>query len=637
LTGDADIRIVGVMTSLLERQRTHNNNALTKADAGKEVVLFGWVDSIRDHDGRVFIDLRDRYGITQLVFKPEVDAALRDRAQHCRREFCIGVRGLVEDRAKNGGSANPRLATGEVEVSALELTVFNESATPPFMVEDNIDTNEEKRLTHRTVDLRRPRLQRNLVIRHKLMQATRRYLDAQSFLEMETPLLVKYTPGGARNFLVPSRLNAGKFYALAESPQLYKQMFMMAGMDRYFQIVKCFRDEDLRGDRQPEFTQIDLEVSFATEKVVQGLVEGLVQSMFESAIGVKLEAPFQRMTYDEAMARFGSDKPDLRFGMEHTDVTDIVRKHNGGGVKLLTDIVVANASNIMKVMVMPKKHEVSNTEVDKLKEVAKGLGGDVAWSRVEADGWAKGFGKSVAPELRAEINAACKAEVGDVIFFSFGKPDKVHTILGGLRVYLRDKLKLVELDDNGVSKQWRVLWVTDFPLFEKDDSVSPPKFAAAHHPFTSPQAGHEDKLTSDPAVCKARAYDLVVNGNELGGGSIRIHDPAVQAKVFTALGISDEDAQAKFGFLLDAMKYGCPPHGGIALGLDRFSMLLCGGTSLRDVIAYPKTQKGTDLLTDAPTPVSDTQLKELFIASTAPAPKELSPTEKTEEMERARS
>ncbi len=603
--------------SLLERQRTHTCNDLLPKDVGSEVVLMGWVQYMRDFHGRIFIDLRDRHGLTQLVFKPETSSALRDQAEKLGREFCIGIKGVVEDRLKNGGAANPRLKTGDIEVSVLELEVFNTSATPPFLIEDDLDTNEEKRLEFRTLDLRRPKIQKNLAIRHRMMQATRRHFDDHGFLEMETPLLVKYTPGGARNFLVPSRLNPGKFYALAESPQLYKQMFMMSGLDRYFQIVKCFRDEDLRQDRQPEFTQIDVEMSWATETVVQTLIEGLVCRIFQDAIGQQLPQPFQRMTYDEAMSRFGVDKPDLRFGLEHTDITALVREHDGGGVKLLQD-VIAKPGTLVKVMVVPKKHEISNTEVDRLKDVAKGLGGEVGWSRVEEGGtWAKGFGKAMSAGLREAINQATGAQAGDVVMFQFGKPSIVHTVLGGLRVHLRDKLKLVELDANGVSKEWRVLWVTDFPLFEHDDDKK--SWAAAHHPFTAPQQGHEDKLLSDPGSCRARAYDLVLNGNEVGGGSIRIHDSAVQAKVFEALGISDEDKQKKFGFLLEALKYGCPPHGGIALGLDRFCMLLCGGSSLRDVIAYPKTQKGTDLLTDAPTAVSDKQLLELFIQTTAKA------------------
>jgi aspartyl-tRNA synthetase len=605
------------MSSLLERQRTHTCNGLSKADIGAEVVLMGWVQSNRDHHGRIFVDLRDRHGLTQLVFKPETSTSLRDQAERLGREFCIGVRGVVEDRAANGGSSNPRLRTGDIEVSVVEMELFNGSSVPPFLVEDDIDTNEEKRLEYRTLDLRRPRLQRNLAVRHRIMQATRRHFDEHGFLELETPLLVKYTPGGARNFLVPSRLNPGKFYALAESPQLYKQMFMMAGLDRYFQIVKCFRDEDLRGDRQPEFTQIDVEVSFATEQVVQALIEGLVARIFDEVHGIKLTTPFPRMTYDEAMARYGVDKPDVRFGMEHVDLTDTLRSLDGGGVALFKSAI--DAGGIVKAMVIPARHEMSRTEVDKLEDEVKKLGGrGLARCRIGEDGkaWTQTpLAKTITPEAQALITEKTGAKPGDVIVFQFGKAHHVHTVLGGLRVHLRDKLKLVDHDENGVSKTWRLLWVTDFPLFEHDEEKN--SWAAAHHPFTSPQKGHEDKLVSDPGQCRARAYDLVLNGNEVGGGSIRIHDATVQAKVFGALGISDEEKQRKFGFLLEALKYGCPPHGGIALGLDRLCMLLCGGTSLREVIAYPKTQKGTDLLTDAPTSVTEKQLQELFIASTA--------------------
>ena len=605
------------MSALLQRQRTHTCNDLTAADIGTEVVLMGWVQSNRDHHGRVFVDLRDRFGLTQLVFKPETSAAIANSGRELGREFCIGIRGVVEDRTTNGGSHNPRLKTGEVEISVLEMELFNSSATPPFMIEDDLDTNEEKRLTYRTLDLRRPRLQKNLAIRHRIMQAARRHFDENAFLELETPLLVKYTPGGARNFLVPSRLNPGHFYALAESPQLYKQMFMMSGLDRYFQIVKCFRDEDLRGDRQPEFTQIDVEMSWATEIVVQTLMEGLVTRVFKETIGVELTAPFERMKYDDAMAKYGSDKPDLRFGLEHVDVTDDMKAIDGGGVGLFKQAL--DAGGIIKVMRVPGKHELSRTEVDKLEDEVKKLGGrGLARARVGEDGtsWTQTpLAKTITPEAMAKIHERTGAVPGDVLLFQFGKAGVVHTVLGGLRLHLRDKLKLVELDENGVSKSWRVLWVTDFPLFEHDEEKG--TFAAAHHPFTSPQAGHEDKLTTDQANCRARAYDLVINGNEIGGGSIRIHDSTIQSKVFAGLGISEEDTQRKFGFLLEALKYGCPPHGGIALGLDRLCMLLCGGTSLRDVIAYPKTQKGTDLLTDAPTVVTGKQLDELFIASTA--------------------
>lgn len=606
-------------SSLLQQQRTHTCNDLSAQHVGSEVVLMGWVQSNRDHHGRIFVDLRDRHGITQLVFKPETSSDLRDRAEKLGREFCIGIKGIVEDRQTNGGASNPRLKTGAVEISVIEMELFNASLTPPFLIEDDLDTNEEKRLEHRTLDLRRPKIQRNLAIRHRIMQATRSHFDEHGFLELETPLLVKYTPGGARNFLVPSRLNPGKFYALAESPQLYKQMFMMAGMDRYFQIVKCFRDEDLRQDRQPEFTQIDVEMSWATEAVVQTLIEGLVCRVFQDAIGQKLEQSFQRMTWDEAMSKYGVDKPDLRFGLEHVDLTAALKALDGGGVSLFKQAL--DAGGIIKAMVVPARHEMSRTEVDKLEEEVKKLGGKgLARARVgeDAKSWTQTpLAKTITADAMLAIHRITGAVAGDVILFQFGKSSIVHTVLGGLRVHLRDKLKLVELDSHGVSKTWRILWVTDFPLFEHDEDKN--TWAAAHHPFTSPQHGHEDKLVSDPAACRARAYDLVLNGNEIGGGSIRIHDSATQAKVFSALGISDEDKQKKFGFLLEALKYGCPPHGGIALGLDRFCMLLCGGTSLRDVIAYPKTQKGTDLLTDAPTGVSDKQLQELFIQTTVKA------------------
>jgi aspartyl-tRNA synthetase len=604
---------------LLDHQRTHTCNGVTRALVGQEVVLMGWVDRLHDKGGRVFLDLRDRHGRTQVVFKPETQAALAKNASDLGREYCIAIRGIVEDRVKNGGTANPKIATGEVEIAATVLEVFNPSALPPFLIEDNVNANEDLLLAHRVLDLRRPHLQKNLAVRHRIMQATRRHFDDNGFLELETPLLVKYTPGGARNFLVPSRLNPGKFYALAESPQLYKQMFMMAGLDRYFQIVKCFRDEDLRGDRQPEFTQIDVEISFATETVVQTLIEGLIARIFADTLGVTLTVPFQRMAYDEAMATYGVDKPDLRFGLPHVDLTALLKTHDGGGVALFKSAL--DGGGIVKAMRVPKAHEMSRADVDKLEEDAKRLGAKgLARAKIgdDAKTWTQSaMAKTVTPEAMAAIHTAMGAEAGDLLLFQFGEASMVHAVLGGLRLVLRDKLKLVDHDEQGVSKTWKVLWVTDFPLFEHDAEKN--AYVAAHHPFTSPQKGHEDMLLSNPGACKARAYDLVLNGNEVGGGSIRIHDSATQAKVFSSLGISDDDKQRKFGFLLEALKYGCPPHGGIALGLDRLCMLLSGGKSLRDVIAYPKTARGTDLLTDAPTHVSDKQLAELFIASTAKA------------------
>lgn len=600
------------MSSFLkEHPRTHMCDELTIENLGDEVVLMGWVNSLRDHGGRRFVDLRDRAGLTQIVFKPETDAALHELGHSLRNEWCIGIRGVVEDRVKNGGSPNPKLKTGEIEVDVRHMEIFNASAVPPIQVEDSIDTSEEKRLLHRTIDLRRKPLQDNLKLRHRLAQATRGALDEQGFLEIETPILVKYTPGGARNFVVPSRLNPGKFYALAESPQLYKQMFMMSGFDKYFQIVKCFRDEDLRGDRQPEFTQIDLEMSFAVEEDVQTCVEGLVSRIFRETKGIELQTPFRRMSYDECMTRFGCDKPDLRFGLEHTVLTDIVREHQGGGVPLFEKTITDNG--MIKAMRVPKDYPLSRTETDKLESLVKQMGGfGLGRAKIGEDGssWTQSpFAKVISEELRNAITGACAGEPGDLLLFQFGQEHTVHTVLSGLRLHLRDKFGLID-HLKGV-EQWSPLWVTEFPLFEYSEESK--AWGAAHHPFTSPQIGHEDRMVESPGECKARAYDLVLNGVEIGGGSVRIHDSEVQGKVFDALGITEEDKQAKFGFLLEALRYGAPPHAGIALGFDRLAMLLCHVASLRDVIAYPKTQRGLDLLTGAPTVVDDKQLNEVHI------------------------
>lgn len=581
--------------------RTHTCNALTLDNLGQQVVLTGWVQSVRDHGGRRFIDLRDRYGITQIVFKPETHTGTHALAHALRSEWCIGVTGVVEDRTQNGGSPNPRLKTGEIEVDVQKLEIFSPSETPPFLIENQIDTGEEKRLSHRIMDLRRPSLQANFKLRHDVMQATRRYFDENSFLELETPVLVKYTPGGARNFLVPSRHQPKSFFALAESPQLFKQMFMMAGLDRYFQIVKCFRDEDLRGDRQPEFTQIDVEMSFVNELDIQTMAEGLMTSIFRKALNIELKAPFQRMTYDEAMARFGSDKPDIRYGLEHTDLTNLLKNLNGAGVPLFEQTLANNG--MIKAMRIPKECELSRMEVDKLEDLVKQMGGfGLGRAKVAESGkaWTQSpFAKVITPEGLAQINEACGAVDGDLILFQMGKPKMVHTVLSGLRTNLGARFNLIP------KNSWGILWVTDFPLFDYDEDTK--TYVAAHHPFTSPQTHDLNRS------CKARAYDLVINGNEIGGGSIRIHDSTLQSKVFDALGISPEDQQAKFGFLLDALRYGPPPHGGIAFGLDRLCMLLSGSNSIRDVIAFPKSQKGTDLLTQAPTPVDDKQLRELGI------------------------
>jgi len=592
---------------LVEKKRTHACNALRTSDVGKDVVLMGWVAHRRDHGGRVFIDLRDRAGLTQVVFGPEIDKLAHELAGELRSEYCIGIAGKVVTRVSSGGQPNPKLATGEIEVNATELHIFSRSETPPFLIEDDIDTKEEIRLKHRYLDLRRPALQRNFLVRSKLYRATRDYFHGEGFTELETPFMVKYTPGGARNFLVPSRLSQGHFYALAESPQIFKQLFMVAGFERYFQIVRCFRDEDLRLDRQPEFTQIDVEMSFITEEDVYATMEGLIRRIWKDAIDVEIAAPFQRMTYHDAMLKYGSDKPDVRFGLELADLTDVLRPLEGGGVPLFKSAL--EQKGIIKALRIPAKDaaSLSRTETDKLEEFVKGFGArGLARARVNESGeWTQSpLSKTVTPEARAAVNAALGAGAGDLLFFQFGSFKLVNAVLGGLRLHLGHKLGLVP------AGQWRFLWVTDFPMFEQNEAG---QWVASHHPFTSPKPEHVELLGKDNGAVHARAYDLVLNGNEIAGGSIRIHQREVQAKVFAALGLSEDDFRAKFGFLLDAFRYGPPPHGGIAFGVDRLAMLLCGAQSLRDVITFPKTQKGTDLMTDAPTAVAPEQLDELGV------------------------
>jgi aspartyl-tRNA synthetase len=590
---------------LSDLKRTHDCGALRASDAGKRVVLFGWVGARRDHGGCVFIDLRDRGGLTQVVFEPQTNADAHAQAGELRGEFCVGITGTVVER---GGHKNPNLATGEVEVKADALTIFSRAETPPFEIGSDVLAGEAVRLKHRYLDLRRPALQRNFLVRSTVYQTTRRHLSAHGFAEIETPFMVKYTPGGARNFLVPSRLNPGQFYALAESPQIFKQLFMVAGFDRYFQIVRCFRDEDLRLDRQPEFTQIDMEMSFVVEEDVQGIVEGLMAALWRDVLGVELALPLPRLTYADAMGLYGSDKPDLRFGLPLCDLTEVVRRHDGGGVGLLQS-AIKSAGGIVKGWRLPaaQASQLSRADLDKLEEFAKGFGArGLARARLGAGGaWMQSPMKTISDDLRRDVNAAAGMEEGDLLFLQFGARKLVNAVLGGLRLHLAAKLNLIP------DKQWRFCWVTDFPLFEQTDEGH---LVASHHPFTSPHPDDLERLESDPASVRARAYDLVLNGNEIAGGSIRIHRSDVQARVFRALGLSDDDAKAKFGFLLEAFKYGPPPHGGIAAGVDRLSMLLTGAESLRDVIAFPKTQKGTDLMTDAPGPVSKRQLDELHVA-----------------------
>jgi len=594
-----------------EVKRTHSCGELTRADIGKEVVLFGWVQNRRDHGGAVFIDLRDREGLTQIVFEPDIATEAHDLAGSLRLEYVIGIRGKVVSR---GSNVNPKLPTGEIEVKATDLTIFNRSEPTPFMIEEQVDTAEEKRLAYRYLDLRRPPIQRALIARSKMNAITRSHLVSRGFLELETPFMGKYTPGGARNFLVPSRLNPGKFYALAESPQLYKQLFMVAGFDRYFQIVRCFRDEDLRVDRQPEFTQIDLEMSFVSEDDVFEVVEGLIKKLWGEILGVDIQTPFRRMPYDESMAKYGNDKPDLRFGLEHCVLTDLIKKHGAaGGVPMLTEAVEQHG--IVKALVVPAAKALSRAESDKLEEYVKGMGArGLARAKVGESGeWTQSpLAKTISAELRLAINRACNAKPGDLILFQFGREALVHMVMANLRVHLGKKLGYIP--EHGSGGVWNFLWVVDPPLFEYDEEHK--QWVAAHHAFTRPHDEDVKKLKTDPGHVKCHRYDVVLNGFEIGGGSIRIHDPKVQAEVFEAMGISQEEARQKFGFLLDAFKYGAPPHGGIAIGMDRLSMLLTGSESLRDVIPFPKTQKGTDSMTGAPTEVDERQLKELHIKST---------------------
>jgi aspartyl-tRNA synthetase len=596
---------------LTEHKRTHYCSDLRKEHVGDTVVLLGWVQGRRDLGGRIFIDLRDRSGLSQIVFGRDITPAVYAEADNLRSEFCVGIVGLVKLRTASGGTANPNLPSGEVEIEASALHIFSRSDTPPFLIEDDVDTREEMRLKYRYLDLRRPKLQKNFQLRSTLYRATRDYFHDNGFLELETPFMVKYTPGGARNFLVPSRLNAGKFYALAESPQIFKQLFMVAGMDRYFQIVRCFRDEDLRLDRQPEFTQIDVEMSFITEEDLFAVVEGLVQKMWKLTVNHDVQRPFQRLPYKQVMASYGEDKPDLRNPLLLHDVTAAVAAHAGGGVALFHKIV--SEGGIVKLLRIPAASaaKLSNTEVKKLDDNVKGMGSTgLASARLDPAGsgealaWTQSaFGKTITAELRAAIQQQVGGAPGDLLLFQLGVPKVVNTVLSQLRQQLGKKLDLLE-------KGWRFLWVTDFPMFEQ---TAEGQWVAAHHPFTSPKPEHVELLQTDPGRVEARAYDLVLNGNEIAGGSIRIHQREVQAKVFAALGLSDEDFRAKFGFLLDAFRYGPPPHGGIAFGLDRLAMLLTGADSLRDVIAFPKTQHGTDLMSDCPTDVATRQLEDLFI------------------------
>ncbi len=590
--------------------RTHSCGALRGTDANKKVVLTGWVQSYRDHGERIFIDLRDREGVTQVVADRTRLANIHAIADSVRNEWCIGIVGEVRLRGeqlakaeagqerKLKAMANTKIATGEIEIWVDELEVFSKSETPPFAIEDDVETNESLRAKYRYLDLRRPRLQKNLMMRSQITSVTRSYMASNRFLEIETPFMVKYTPGGARNFLVPSRLNPGNFYALAESPQIFKQLLMVAGYERYFQIVRCFRDEDLRNERQPEFTQIDIEMSFVNEQILQATMEGLMATLWKEVLGIELKLPLRRMAYAEAMDKYGVDKPDLRLDLTLCDVTDELKT---SGFKIFEGIIAGGG--IVKALRIPKNEKFTRALIDDLPNFGKqfGLKG-VTTVRLQEGGAWQGL-KGVSDESRAAVNAKTGAQVGDAIVMVADKWKVANTALGGIRLHLGEKLELTR------KGEWQFMWLTDPPLFEVDDG----EIAAAHHPFTSPRTEDEELLETAPEKVLARAYDLVLNGVEVGGGSIRIHRSDLQARAFKALRISEEDQRAKFGFLLDAFKYGPPPHGGIAFGLDRLAMLMTGAEYMRDVIAFPKTQRGSDLMTDCPTGVSPKQLAELFI------------------------
>lgn len=566
---------------------------------GKEVVLMGWVQSTRDHGGVIFVDLRDREGVVQVVFNPEVSPEAHRLAQELGDEYVVAVRGTVERRPP--GTENPKIPTGEVEVLAREVEILNPSLPPPFPIEDRIETNELLRLRYRYLDLRRPAMLRNLRMRHEATQIIRGYLSRLGFLEVETPFLTKSTPEGARDFLVPSRLNPGTFYALPQSPQLFKQILMVAGIDRYFQIVRCFRDEDLRADRQPEFTQVDLEMSFAEEEDVQEVIEGLLGELFRHFLGYDPPRPFPRIPYREAMDRFGTDKPDLRFGMELKDVTDLVAKS-----EFRVFLKEVEAGGVVKALVLPEGAKLSRKELDDLVKEATDIGAKgLLWLKVGEKGF-EGPGAKAFPEgLQEAILQRTGASRGDLLLMVGDKWQRACEALGELRQRLAKRYGLLR------GGRYEFVWIVDFPLVEFDEVEG--RYVAVHHPFTSPKEEDLPRLETDPLSVRARAYDIVLNGHEIGGGSIRNHRLEVQERIFRLIGFPPEEAQERFGFLLEALRYGAPPHGGIALGLDRLMMILCGEETIREVIPFPKTQKGTCPLTGAPAPVEPVQLKELRI------------------------
>ncbi|WDP90689.1 MAG: aspartate--tRNA ligase [Desulfobacter sp.] len=593
------------MTDLLgDMKRTHSCIELGAAHVGQEVVLMGWVQHRRDHGGVIFVDLRDRNGITQIVFNPLVSEAVHAKAQEIRNEYVLGIRGRVAARPDD--MVNPNMETGAIEIMVDELRIFSRAKTPAFQIEDRVEASESIRLQYRYLDLRRNQLKNNILARHKATMAIRNYLDGNGFIDIETPFLTKSTPEGARDYLVPSRVNQGEFYALPQSPQLFKQLLMIAGFDRYYQVVKCFRDEDLRADRQPEFTQIDMEMSFVDETQVMDIAEGLIKTIFKNVLDMDLTEPFPSLTYAEAMERFGLDRPDLRFGLELCNVSDIVEHAD---FKVFASVV--KNGGLVKAINAKGCADFTRKQIDELTEFAavykaKGL----AWIKIKEDQWQSPIAKFFSDAEKEELRERLDLEPGDIVFFVADQPKITNEALGQLRNELGRRLGLI--DEN----EYKFTWVTHFPMFEYDEGEK--RYQALHHPFTAPLESDLDKLETAPLEVNSRAYDLVLNGIEIGGGSIRIHDTELQAKILNCLGIGEEEAKEKFGFLLEALESGAPPHGGLAFGLDRLVMLLCKEDSIRNVIAFPKTQKATCVLTEAPSPAGPKQLQELAIKVSRP-------------------